>query len=414
MSVIRPINKYDMENSLISSKGHFDEIQIAYKPKDKKDLPKLLENYRKVLIGLRIKTDGVNYIKREGPEPIFRIPETIETCKEAAQYMREFKTIDDLTDCFAKIGYNSKIVVANTHHVFADGGFVHAFTEHCLDDEIKNPVNISIPGIEVYKDVIVKSGEQAKIFRDRLLTNRQLSQIPTEGHFNIKNNIIQYEFPVSRLQCYDPKLKRPVKLTEYQWVAGTLAMNTFANNFERFAINTAYNARSFLKNKELNWGHLYHITIPSVCAENHSMDLTLKQLGQEFRKYFDFLCKNELIYGAFFVPYEHTYPASIFMSISNVGPIHLPEKLDDMFYMNRSEGIGCETFMFYSTYSRVKKDSNIYTTNFRFPTEAISRKTAQIINDSMYHLLVDVPVDTKLCDAVEELRDFQQKLKKDY
>ena len=144
------------------------------------------------------------------------------------------------------------------------------------------------------------------------------------------------------------------------------------------------------------------------------MDLTVEQLGQEFRNHFEELKKNYgLMYTVNF-PYRPTYPNGVYMTVSNLGAQNVDDRLDDMFMQATNEGPGMETFLYYLSYSKVMKDSNTYISRLRFPRESITAKKAQILSDSINHLLKDVPIDTKLGEVVAELRDFQNKLDKVY
>lgn len=383
--------------------------QVAVQVKDKKDMPKLIENFKKAFIGLRTRYENNAIHSREDPMRIFKLPDTIRSPKDACNFMVERLNIP-IDDALACLAINEDIVVVNTHHVFADGAFMKQFHIHCFDDIDTDGIKVSVPSEVVYK-------EQLEYMRKHmpkdLYMNKQLTTLtckPKNIPDSKGSNILDYEIPVEKLQCYDAKLKRPVKLTDSLWATASLAMCTMENDFTRFGINTAVDIRHYLKDKRINWSYTDHYSVPNIVAKNHSMNLTIKELGNEFRKYYNYLYKGYGLLYPYNFKYDLTYPKSIYMNISNVGPVKVDERVKDFYMQGNDESPGTETFIYLYSFSKIIKESNRFCSRMRFPRQSITKKNAQILNDSIYHLLVDVPLDTTLREAVAELRDYQKKL----
>jgi len=395
-------------------KGSLSYIQNSYKPKDPKDVPLLLKNMKKVMVGLRIYTDGINLYKREGDEPIFRIPENIQTCREANDFMSKKHTLP-FTDALCSIGYNSKLVCFNTHHLCCDATVSKMFAKQCLDENFEANAEYPVSAAAVFKDVIQKYMPNLEKYKDHIVPDEMLSLITPDGRDSSPgNDLILNEFPVTDLQCYNHKLKKPIGLTNSIWAASSLSINALSNDFRRYGIYTAFNIRPFLKESQNSWKHLNQFTALNVIAKNPSMSLTIKELGEEFRKHFNFLKNHGLVFDKFVHNYRLTYPYGCFFAFSSLGPIVFHEKLDDVCFTANCEGIGFESFIGYNNYCKIKKGSNIFCSNLKFPWEALTRKKAQILNDSINHLLCDVPLDTKLSEVIPELQNYQQKLYKEY
>ena len=387
---------------------HPHNLQVAIQVKDKKNTAKLLKNFKTAFIGLRTRCDGKAIYKREGPVPLFKLPDTIQNAKDACNFVRKHICLP-YNDALATLAFNDDIVVVNTHHVFSDGGFATEFNNHCLDDSLGPEAEVSIPSEVVYKEQIeiMKENMPKDIYSNSQITT--LTCKPKDEPECQESNILTYEIPVSKFQCYSAEKKRPIKLTESIWAASSLAMCTIENNFSKFGINTCFNMRKYLKDSRPNWAYADHYAVPNIVARKHSMDMSIAELGNEFREHYNYLNKNYGLIYSYNFPYERTFPKSVYFNVSNIGPLKLDDRVKDIYIQGNTEGPGMESFIYYCSFSKVTKDSNTYSSKLRFPREAVSRRTAQLLNESIYHLLVDVPPNTTLKEAVKELRDYMRK-----
>jgi len=413
--ILRPIDFTDPgEAVFFAFKGTKSTIKNAFKPKDPKDVPLLLKNLRKIMVGLRICSDGKYIYKREGKEPIFKIPDSIDSCKKAARFMEKYHSLP-YTDAFCSIGYNNKLVCFNSQHLCCDATVSRMIAKHCLDENLECDIECPVSAAAEIKEVLKKYLPNIEKYKDQMIPDLKNTLISPDGRDPTpERNIIFNEFPSSKLQCYDHKLKRPVGLTNNLWVALSLTSNTLENKFNYYSVMSAMNLRPFLKGAVDNWKYLNAFAITSVAARNPTMNTTIKELGQQFRENYNFVFKNGLILDRFIHRLTLPYPFGVYLGLSSLGPIHFHEKLDDVSFYPSFDGIGSESIITFNDYLKIKKDSSIYCSSIKYPTEALTRKKVNIINDSINHILCDIPLDTKLSDVIPELRDFQQKLYKEY
>jgi len=343
------IEHFTLTNSL-NNLMYPNQIQLSVKFKNPKDVEAARKKFNGLFIGLRTKCDGKAFYERTGPEVNKKLPKNITNCIDAAQFASNHSV--PVSESLATLFYNDNIVTVTSNHRVCDGTFLKYVVEHCFED-IKNDKKCPASTSNLFK-------EQFEYIRNHppkeLYSNNETCLIKckkNEEPIATGLNAIYHEFPIEELKCYDHRLKKPTKITEALWAATSLSLCTLENNFSNYGITTVFDMRKYLKNKSFQWDICDQYTIPVIKAKKHTNDLTIAELGNEFRKHYNTLNDN---YGLLApAPYVHTYPKGVFLILSNLGTIKLHERIDDIVIQATAEGPGKETYLYYLTYSKIKK-----------------------------------------------------------
>lgn len=81
----------------------------------------VVENIKKIAIGTQLRLEKDKVIYEEHDVPVYRLPDTITTAKEATNYMVQHLT-SKKEESLATIAANKRIVAINSHHLCFDGG----------------------------------------------------------------------------------------------------------------------------------------------------------------------------------------------------------------------------------------------------------------------------------------------------
>lgn len=410
--MLRPLDMFEKYCVIPNSS---ELIQIALKVEDPKALDKIISNFKKIFMGLRLKSDGVNYYKRTEPIVLEKIPPSITDCKKATEYMCEYKT-KPFTDGLASIGANQNIVCVNTNHVCADGGFLMYALEHCFDDNITNDFEVPTTMEEAYKQQceIIKKNPPALLRYDKL-TRIKLLDSPDLEPPGTRCRYLVDQFPASKLQCFDRKKNRPIHLSESLWNAMALSLAAYENISDHLALCICFDIRKYTNPSNINFSYCNHFCTANIHAPSINPDISLQQLGEQFRNDFSMRFNNgALMYTAILSENVMNYPGAVHGNVSNLGPVRFKKPIEDLYLSSVNEGPGTDLFLFLLTYGKVSETMNDIVTRFRFSPATTSQKTAQIIQDSIKHVITEIPLSAKLHDVLRELRDFQCKLKKSY
>ncbi|KAH0785666.1 hypothetical protein GPJ56_010416 [Histomonas meleagridis] len=395
-------------------------MQLAIKFDNTKSVRKSLDNFQKIFVGLRTSVVNNNFIKnRKENEPI-KLPLWIQDCKTACEWILKNHT-PDITHSLANIAFNDNIVVVNSCHAVSDGGFFINSLKHCLDD-IDTKVDITIPPIEVLKDVF----SEAYKMKPELYPFDKCSYTPLElkhPHLHPKGSpatTIEDQFPVEKLMCYDPKTKRPKSLTESLHVSLSLALNAMKNDIHMpLAMPLVYDMRRFNPNPNVNWQHGNFVSVLNI-ATNVKENMTINEIFGLIRDEMNRSGKHHVAYAVDNNSYT-PLPETIFGTVSNAGPIRIHKPIVDFHIQARyvpsdefqDDGAnGAEIALF--SLSKVFDDRNILFTSFNYRPTAIPDKKAHIIKDSIMYFLKEIPLDTKYKEAFDSIKNLQNKLDKQY
>lgn len=159
----------------------------------------------------------------------------IQDCREACHWMQQYFT-SPITERLATIATNDHLIVVNTNHITADGGFIVKAIEHALDEtgipnlREKIPIQDSvafkteIERAERKKPVIHPNTEFTS-FKFDVNDAHLVKRSPIQIHFDDE---IQFE----NLSCFDKKSNKLKYMNELLWTAITMNLNAMSMNLE--------------------------------------------------------------------------------------------------------------------------------------------------------------------------------------
>ncbi|OHT06705.1 hypothetical protein TRFO_25165 [Tritrichomonas foetus] len=398
-----------------------DLIEFAIKLDNPKSLSKVLNNFQKVFMGLRLKVIDQHY--HEAPQAqVIKLPQYIQSVRTACDWMFKNHSLP-IDQRLASIAANDSIVVINTNHNCGDSGFILKALKHCLDDDLgftdhKCPISESagfkneIERAEKVKPPIFPYNECTSIVYDK-----------NDPHFDTDNlppEVIETAIPAEQLACYDFKLKRPKGLTEHIWIATTInlaAMALKTRGKQHLALPIIIDERKFADDpKKIDWSYTNCVTAAHIRACPKDND-TIQDIGKQFRKDLERIGKDGYFYwinnGNFSGNPYHGYAMS-----SSIGAINIKKPIIDFHIQSRpmcSPEVKISPDMMAGglnifSYSLVTPTKNVFYPTMNSIPSTTTQKVKHALHQGFLHFMKDIPVDTKYNEALAELENFQNKI----
>lgn len=389
-------------------------MEFAIKLDNPSLVPKALDNFQKIFYSLRMKVVDNSFTKASA-HPVIKLPSWINDCKTACEWMSE--RIKPTSEICGTIAANDRIVVVNSNHAVTDAGFCVQALNHCLDDKLGPIPEVGNVMEDQYKEEIVKALREKPHMVPftqctALKVNPNASQLVSENSPSIQ---ITYQIPASKLQCYDHQKKRPKALTESLWASSALSIAAYSPYpIDYLAVPVIFDLRKFCK-KTIDWSFGDHVASPTISASIGTSD-TLKDVFRKFRSDYDECVRTNRHFYAVSCPVcsDGTRDNSrVYPVVSSIGPIKYNNPISDFHIKSTNSDHKVNGFTIVS-FSKVGPNRNDLNIVAHYQPKEISHAMERILIESMKHLLVDVPPDTKITEVISELRDFQGKLKHEY
>lgn len=396
----------DFEKRFVSQESR-EMIQCSIKVNDPSLIPKLLSYFIKGFVSLRLSTDGIGYYPlKQDVKPIL-LPDSITSCTDASYYM-EHNCDPNFKEALATIGYNERILSLNSSHCCTDGDLIIDVLSRCYDDNFPEPAILP----RTVEDAYSEQFRNLKIDPSSLMKKSDLASLILNPNRKNCTNEKRAKFvtcvtPANKFQCYDQQKKRPVGLTDSFFSAIPLAIAAYNNSLERYGIRTACGFRRFLRKDQVDLSFGNHYTGLNIEAKGITPKTTIKELNQSFRKDFSEKYKNGSVFASYLQKSEG-FPNTAIANLSNIGPIFLKDPIIDL---NLKTGINSrisEGTLLMMSYSIVKEDRNDIVTRLRYSPSVIEDNLANVINDSIMHVLLDIPMSATIEEAFEDIKKFQK------
>ena len=421
--MLRPLKGFE---KFWASDNAPEYLEFAVKFDDPKLVPIALENFKKLFCGTRLKIVNECYHKAD-PFPITKIPNYIQDCEEAVTWMIS-NNVKPCSQIMTTFSINDTIIAGSTCHNTGSGGYVFNAVRHCLDNpntlfpdgkQVEIPCHTS----EMYGDLI----EKAIKSNPPIIHSSELSEfsldlkspylMPKGSHAIYLRGTI----PASSLQCYDKVKKRPINLSNQVWTAFSLVHEAYGakqqgrTSISRLSTSSVVDLdrMNFSRNKKINWNSTNSVCSPNIYVDT-TPDMTIEEIGIGFRKNHDLNENNGAILWFTQGDTEFKPAGKCGNGVSNIGPIVMKNGLKDFYLQSYSPAPVIETSLFFSTFSVVTKHRNDVKICLRYQPTSITAKTARIIKESTEFVLTQIPLKTRLKDAVKELQDFQTMLEEEY
>ena len=397
--------------------GTKDSVQLVVEFDKPGIVNQAIDNFKKAVTGLYLKTDGVNLISHNDPVKLTHFPSHITNVRDAADWITT-ENFPNMEKELATLTYNDTMIGVNMYHAIGDGGFLHYLYDHVLDSNIGNH-----PQFPSTMDQILSS--QYKNATEPKDETGNITTFPNtvKLELNHQQNARYYQFniPADQLAIYDKSTKKVKGLTESMWLNLYLSMTAVNGTQNQIGISTCVDIRQFIprniNNNPLSFGNLYTL-INCVCPkEKLSMDMTLGEIGKLMRENFSKkVVPNGEIFGALRNAMTYGFPPptditqDVFGMISNVGQFKVKKPIKNLQVQQMCPGDICSTHICLMSFSKVFNDLNQINCRIRYSPQSISDYTAEIMCKLMEHGMREIPFSTSLKDALKEIKDFQRSI----
>ena len=416
-------------------------IQFAIKCENHTTVEKIVNNFNKIFLGLRLKVVDEHFSKASQEtiiNNVLELPIWIQDCKTACNWMDNNYKLP-VSDRLTTIASNDRIVVVNSNHVVSDSGFILNALDHCLDDDILKAFyvdpNLSSEEklVPIRESVAFKTEiERAEANKPALHPYSTCTSFPydiNDPHF-VNQEPVQINFndeiPVENLTCYDKKLNRPKQMNELLWTAISMnqlamAINKGGDKNQPLSLPIIVDTRKFKDDQsKINWRYTNCVTAANLLVKPSNENMTLKDVFNLFRKDLDFHVKDGFYYWINHGNFLGT-PGKAYGMNSSIGTVKINPPLIDFFIqsrhliskdlkLNAEHGTGLSVFSF----SKVMPKKNMFCPTVYFDNSSMLLKETLVLRDSFKHFITEIPVDTNYKEALKELQNFQKKLLDEY
>jgi hypothetical protein len=309
------------------------------------------------------------------------------------------------------------MVVINSHHLCADGGYLRHLYLNCanpaLSREPRLPLPLALTDIWSAQLAAVNSQTPADSGASLIRVNWPHPKIRNpKSHYA---QFLQWTCPSARLQCFDKAANRSVGVTEALWSA--LALSAAAHNStlskslqipsKESGILTLVDLRFLMNPRDLGINVCNNFIPLTVVPHGISPQNTVKQFGEAMRR--DFVNKKDN--GGFFVlqdlKKEHR-PGSSVMVLSNMGLLPLRPPVADVWMQQVMESRFADGALVLLSWEKILGGRSEFFGKLRYSPNVFTDLEAAAFARSVRYALEEVDGGTRIDAAVEQLIRVQR------
>lgn len=405
----RPLTTF--EKTFIKSR---ETVQLALQLSHPKYVPQVIENMKKSFIALHLRAEGDDLISTNNYE-VVKMPNSVRNVYDASEYICDINKFCDFSRTLGTIGYTDDIVAVTGSHLCTDG--------MCLSQAAKNCMRTDLPPIPAFPKPVENifagfidgaSSKQAEDLLRKVSTIPRTRYLSKEAAAHLVNQYYTEEVPIEELVCYDKERKTLKGLSESLWLALALSTSTYGNTLDKFGCTNCINMRPFMNPKDIDASVGNCFTTTSIYADNVDLNQTVRQLGQQFRKNFENGKSNGQLKSSMQVliqGFPHLSDHVLFSQLSNLGMIPQPKEVVDLHIHNRITSTGFEVLGCLINYGKNSFGKDIIVPRFEYPPSVVSELDFKRIFASTLFVLKDLPLDTSVGDACNQIRKIQESIK---
>lgn len=382
-------------------------VLLGIEVSDPKLVPEYIDRINKSYLCSYLRIEDGYCIRMDKPEDPIKIPPT-KTAEDACSWVGDHEL--PLSKSSTTIGYNDRhVVVSTTHRVVDGGGLVRLLNK--IQEPNFTPVDLP-PMIklspELLKDQMKYVDTNFSYFQPELMTRYKSQGNLPEESLTRPARINSFKDNVSNFAAYNKSTKKLKGMTEYLWTGLTLSMCAMKGQLGPIGCATCVDLRD-KRTDILTNTNLYSIIWP--CAPV-SPKQTVEELGKLLRNDFilrksrgDALVSFSGIDKGFSAPRDDSIA-----EISQLPPVHVRNPITDAFFSLLMHDFRNQTISLFGQ-SVVNDDtgSNIFTGRLRTAPSQVNDQDAKKILEGLHHYLVNIPKETTIEKAFEELKSFQNK-----
>lgn len=391
-----------------ANRDYNEMVQLALKLDNEKNFRIVLNNFKKMFMGLRVCTDGEYLMHSNNDFKVHSLPSNITTCQDASDYIYKYHS-PDWKERIAEIGVaNNNIVVVNSNHICSDGGFVLYALKHCLDNDLGIMPEFPWRVKEAFEDEFKK----ISINNPKLVTKEEMTQFDLDQNFKSNDQVDIAESVIRvidarSVKCYDSQRNKMMGLNDF--ISSMFSLALMANSCEKnkFGLHVCIDYRKFLKPSQLNLSCCNHFICTKINAPGISMNNTIADLNKSFKTTLNEKITTGAIYSAYNQPWEVPYPQGAFGCLSNLGPISVKPPIEDFWIQSSMNKYTLHGNMLFVTYSKLIGNRNDLVFKLTYDQDSVPTKVGKALNDSIVYALQNISPNTKISDALKKIKQFQ-------
>ena len=384
-------------------------LQFALHVKDSSLINPIVEKFKKLAIGTRLKLDGYNFVPHEQCEEVFRLPDGFKNLREAALYM-ELHHTPEVSRTLATIGVNSDTIVLNSHHAISDGGcLINMF------NTIRDNLDFDIPytlhnGVEIFKEksdkatlIPVNDINNATLTRFFTKDPAFLSSYPFFHRTYNKSNI-------EDLQCYNKELKRPTGLTDALYAQLILSASAYEGKFKEVGVKTIMNLRPYMKTNPTFENGCVMSIVP--INADVSLKSTVGELMKKTRENYNMHLKLKTYFGFLkgldIEPDVNKQVPGMMLLLTNLGQFQLGGPFDDVWVQCSSTNQGLSHQLTLVQFGINGEGRNETVSEIMYTPNQLSLREANLFSNSIHYGLKNIKLNDTIEVALDKMTKFQQ------
>ncbi|OHT08176.1 hypothetical protein TRFO_23382 [Tritrichomonas foetus] len=370
-------------------------IQLAVKIDEPKIVPELVNQIKRNFLPLNIYETKEELIYKKGCSPILQLPNNIKDCKSACDWIYENRQLESVG--MATLAHNNEYIALTANHMIGDGGLLKSVIDLLQNQtqlKYSSPLPIA-PDEAMYEDLVNLDKNVLSVYPEQL-TNVVSKFKPSEK--------IGEECRYALDQIDVNKLTEG-NLTDKLWTALLLSMAAYNGKINRWGIATCIDMRP-RTNLALTWSNCCFFSILSHTApvlQNQTVGDVANALRKDMQRR---LNNNEM---SSFLRISESYYENEGLSaeISNVGSVELRKPLTDAWMQIRFNEKNNPSVLSLLTFGIKDQTRNDLILRLRYPPCRMKDEEADVILKGIKHSVYNIPQNTKVQDALDELKKFE-------
>jgi hypothetical protein len=339
------------------------------------------------------------------PPSVERLPSSIKTTFQAEEWARTQFAGRSMSERAAFIAANDLFVAVLTSHSVCDGGSMHSLV---------NMRPVKAPRFPYAVDLAF-SDEIAGLSKDRIeryiAEGDRISWLPRSKTVDPGAKWCGYvveDMQPEQLLCYNKETRSIKGLTEALWSALVLPFIA-STGCGKIGCATCYDLRPYVPWKAV--GNIY-AALPVVCGRVGDDTMTLEEVGQEMRKDFRMKVKNKdyiLPLKTLYAEYAPGPNRRLTPQYSSMGIIRLEDPVIDLLGGGMSSAKGNKGTIIVLNQTLKTKEGLTVSNRLQYSPAVLNKKDATRLLRSIGYVLRSIPQQTRLREAIDELKKFQRK-----
>jgi hypothetical protein len=382
-------------------------IQFGVQLSHSRFVDSYVNNLVKSISALHIRTDGTNFYSLAEPAPIFQMPQSVRSARDAA-YWADAHLKLPFSDRMGAVGVRDDLVAVSVSHSCIDGvSFLHLFKGKPVES---STFPVSLDSLLADEMSRIPDSQAAR----HAANGARLTRVPWSSSVDTTGGYCKYiwgESPPEKFRSFDSKSGKLKQLTEFLWTSLILTFVAVNGSYDKLGCTTCVDVRPYCDCAHSPVGNRF-VSIAVLSDRTNDDTITVSDLGRRLRKDFSEKIRTRYFAATLKGSADHfvmTSDRTAFTDLSSVGVFKLPELVADLWIQQTMLSNASEGMLPFICYSVAGKERTKVGTRLHYSPTAVNARDANRIFKSVMHSLETIPASATLREAVDELRRFQRR-----